>query len=720
MNFKENEEKQIYSEQKSLQLSNTAPLFMTHHSPVGSFSSFTFGAIGKGVSIDLETPRICEERFDLYAGYSQDNRVYALPFQENIDTEVQSKSVYDEGNKEQVSNNTSKCTYFSECDIKRTLTPCVDQYEAGRITLTVYTHHPKLEDPEKSALSPYAVCPGMLFQLTLDNSTGNTPAEAFLGLGHSSIRYIHTVKADDMLGIGCRSNWALLADDSRDTFLVRTFKLDSFLKSQTEFVHETGPGVLCVKAMPGEKKELFAAFGFYSFNPATSNPETTYCYREYFSNVRQVCRFILDNASRIMSECRTLDHVMAARIKNSQQLQIISQGIRGYEASTQLACTGGQYYYNVGEGAYCWRNTLDLAVDHLPWELYRNPWVVRNIMDMYIDQYSYYDKVSFSANPEQFFEGGLSFTHDMGNYITYSPFGHSDYESDGYKDASCYFYMTTEELLNGTYCICAYGLFANDTEWLQKRSTILKELLYSLENRDDSNPEQRNGILKGTSSRGKQSGRESTTYDALDHSLMDAAGNLYIAVKTNCALIMLQRCFDVLGDIEFSQRAAKMLQLNQHSLRNFVTAEGYLRANLYTETDSRILAAIEPLAIPYMLGLTGKEIEPIKKLLLKHICCCMQEGYCIDETTGGVRLSSKSNNTWVSKVILCFAMLENVFDIDINEEYPAIMRELTHWCQISAKNDSISDQIHTTKRKVIGGCYYPRSASSAIWLYYNN
>jgi hypothetical protein len=27
---------------------------------------------------------------------------------------------------------------------------------------------------------------------------------------------------------------------------------------------------------------------------------------------------------------------------------------------------------------------LDLAADHLPWELYRNPWFIRNIMDLYI------------------------------------------------------------------------------------------------------------------------------------------------------------------------------------------------------------------------------------------------------------------------------------------------------------------------------------------------
>ena len=43
--------------------------FMTHHSPVGAFSSFTFGALGKGVSIHMESSKIQEVRYDLYACY---------------------------------------------------------------------------------------------------------------------------------------------------------------------------------------------------------------------------------------------------------------------------------------------------------------------------------------------------------------------------------------------------------------------------------------------------------------------------------------------------------------------------------------------------------------------------------------------------------------------------------------------------------------------------
>ena len=693
------------------------PFFMTHHSPIGAYASFTFGAIGKGVSIDLESPRVKEERYDLYAGYSQDGVVMALPFRENISMAVSQLDSSDEGNKEIKREKKNGWTYFAKEEITRTLTPCIDRFEAGRMTLEVYTPHPALEDPEKETLSDYAVCPGMLMRLVIDNQDGDTSAVGNLGLGNKVLRYIHSVQTDGLKGLGCKNSWMLLTDADSDAYLLRSFQLDYLLQNDVDILHETGPGAICIKVQPGEKKELLAAFGFYTSDPATCGIETHYAYGQHFANVREVCRLVLDNAARIREESEALDAAIAAKAADPVKLQLLAQGVRGYEASTQLGVADGKYYYNVGEGAYCWRNTLDLAADHLPWELYRNPWVVRNIMDLYMERYSYHDKVTFDGEPGKLFEGGLSFTHDMGNFVTFSGEAHSDYETDRYVDAACYFYMTIEELLNGIYCICAYALYTGDMEWMKKRATVLRELLCSMENRDHHDPAKRDGILKATSSRCGQTGKESTTYDALDHSLMDAPGNLYVAVKTGCALIMLQKCFDELGDTESSARAAHMLKLNQASLKKFQTEDGILRANLYSDTDSRVLAAAESLAVPYMLGLTGKAIEPVKELLLTHIRGCMQEGHCIDETTGGVRLSSKSNNTWVSKVILCFAVMEKVFDINLEKEYPAAMRELAHWCQISAKDDTISDQVLTTERKVIGGCYYPRSASTAIWIY---
>ena len=693
------------------------PFFMTQHSPIGALASFTFGAIGKGVSIDFENPRVQDVRYDLYAGYCQAEKVMAMPFREGIQNQIAQIDAFAEGNKEVKQENKKRWHYFAEDEIRRTLTPCVDRFEAGRLTFEVFTPHFSLEDPEKGPVSDYAVCPGILLRLTIDNEDGEAPATGYLGLGHRTLRYLHTVQCRGLQGIGYKNRWMLLTDEQSDAFVLRSQKLDYLLQKDLSLLHQAGPGAICIKAQPGEKKTIYAAFGFYTADPATCGIETNYVYNQNLAGVYDVCRCILNHAEHIMEESYRLDDALAGAVGDADKLQIIAQGIRGYEASGQLTETEGKFFYNIGEGAYCWRNTLDLAADHLPWELYRNPWVVRNIMDMYIERYSYYDQVRFGDDPYELHEGGMSFTHDMGNYATFSPPFHSDYETDGLPNALCYLYMTTEELLNGIYCICAYALHTGDLGWLRKRSDVLRRLLISMENRDHYDPAKRDGILKAVSSRSLNNGRESTTYDALDHSLMDAAGNLYIAVKTGCALRLLKKCFGKLGDGVFFVRAQNMLQMNMESLHRFETKEGFLRANLYLDADSRLLAAIEPLAIPSMLGLADDELVPMKELLLKHIRKCMESGVCMDEHTGGIRLSSKSNNTWVSKVILCVAVMERVFHIDLNKDYPSVMRELLHWCQISAKDTTISDQIMVSDRTVIGGCYYPRSASSAIWLF---
>ena len=93
-------------------------------------------------------------------------------------------------------------------------------------------------------------------------------------------------------------------------------------------------------------------------------------------------------------------------------------------------------------------NTLDLSVDHVFWELERNPWVVRNLLDNFVRHYSYVDglKAGGAAGPRP---GGLSFTHDMGAHNNFSPHGHSSYELPE-LDAVCFSYMTAEQLCNWT------------------------------------------------------------------------------------------------------------------------------------------------------------------------------------------------------------------------------------------------------------------------------
>ena len=49
-------------------------------------------------------------------------------------------------------------------------------------------------------------------------------------------------------------------------------------------------------------------------------------------------------------------------------------------------------------------NTLDLTVDMLFFELKFNPWTVRNVLEQFVNRYSYVDKVFAPNNPNELFE----------------------------------------------------------------------------------------------------------------------------------------------------------------------------------------------------------------------------------------------------------------------------------------------------------------------------
>ena len=701
--------------------SQQTPLFMTHHAPVGGWASFTFGAEGMGVSIDLESPMVSDSA-DFYAGVAQNGILSAFPFlaaaHKTDDADV---DVLAEGNKETPPvKSASGWNYFRTGEIHRTLEVCTDTFQAENVTLRVYTPHYPLNDPQTGDITPLSCCPGILMELTVDNTAGDTPATGFLGIGwkeHGRIYTVDTAGVEGLSGLGYRNDWMLAAAAGGGVFTLRGHDMESQLREGRRLLHQTGPGALCIQAAPGETVTLTAAFGFYKEGAGSNGIDTRYYYTRYFNSAAAVCRYLLSRADDVRTDCREEDRRFSARIKDDWVYPLFAQAVRGYDASTQLLTdAAGAVYYNVGEGAYVWRNTMDLAADHLAWELDRNPWVVRNIMELYIRRYAYRDMVRFREYLDREFPGGLSFTHDMGNYFTYSPPGYSGYERETTPRDGCYLYMTTEELLNGIYALSAYGLYTGDGDWLSRQAQIAGELLESLENRDDPDPNRRNGILKAQSTRCGPKGSESTTYDALDHSLMDARGSVYVHVKTIAALVMLEEVFRQNGQEGEAARAVLMRQKAEDALHLFWDETRHcLKANVYTPVESMVLAAIEPLGMLHFLGLDRKLTDETRDMLRQHAETCLIRGNCIDPDTGGLMLSSTSHNSWTSKVILCLYVLKRVLGVEIDRD--GILQELTAWCQVYARATTISDQILVNKRQVIGGCYYPRAVTAALWLF---
>jgi hypothetical protein len=556
--------------------------------------------------------------------------------------------------------------------------------------------------------------------LTVDNRSSAETAYGFIGLANKirgRIRPLDWSNDGSLSGIAHSTQWGLAARTvDGEVFTIRDNGIASHVERGEKVVHNGGQegGILLV-VPPGEKKRLTAAFGFFHAGEATQGIHGAYLFNRYFETLESVCSFILQSADRIRRDAQEFDQTVWSNCQNAQRDALFCQSVRAYYASTQLTESAGKIYYTVLEGQYLWRNTMDLAADHLPYELWRNPWVVKNIIDLYIDGYSYADQIRFADEPGSVYPGGLSFAHDMGSHSAYSPKGTSGYEK---VDSKNYGYMTTEELLNGVYCLTTYALFTKDRGWAQSRLQTALDLLTSMENRDHHDPSKRNGLMKGETTL-CGTGHEITTYDCLDPSLLSAIGNLYVAVKTLASARMLAHFFRFVDQPEAAERAEAMASMTAKALtRFFDRTDKFMRANCYQATPSKIIAAIEPLAVPHFFGI-GPVIKPgdtLFDLLFAHIRTCLTKGVCIDAKTGDLRLSSALTNTWPSKTVLCIYVMEAIFGIHLDNEFPTVMRGLLHWTQVSAAEKTISDQIDSAERHVIGAMYYPRIITSAVWV----
>jgi hypothetical protein len=303
--------------------------------------------------------------------------------------------------------------------------------------------------------------------------------------------------------------------------------------------------------------------------------------------------------------------------------------------------------------------------------------------------------------------------------------------------------MTTEELLNGAYCAAGYAIVSGDREWVAARGHVFADILTSLQNRDGPDPSSRTGLPKGETSKVGAS-HEITTYDCLDPSLKSARGNLYIAVKTWCAYLLLAEVFDSLGRgqkaprpnsgqparPDSGQAASPFASLAAEARAAARLAAGSIAgsfderreafpSNLAEPSASTMIAAVEPLGVPLFLGLADRlrEHADLVAKLARHVRTCLRTGNCLDAATGCLRLVSSSTNTWPSKGFLCAFVLEDFFAIDVPREYPTIMREFAHWMQVTAAERTCSDQIEADTRRLLNGSYYPRMVTSSLWLW---
>jgi hypothetical protein len=85
---------------------------------------------------------------------------------------------------------------------------------------------------------------------------------------------------------------------------------------------------------------------------------------------------------------------------------------------------------------------------------------------------------------------------------------------------------------------------------------------------------------------------------------------------------------------------------------------------------------------------------------------------------GGIKLSSTSNNSWVSKICIVLHVVRRVFELDQDEKVKQILTaaDAAHvkWQTDGSSYWACCDQI--VSGKAHGSRYYPRIVTSTLWL----
>lgn len=695
--------------------------YFAHHSPFGAHASFTLGRFGKGGGFGLELGRPADQ--DVFIAYARQGEApRALPFFKGYTGSAQAYT----GQADRAKNPFGKWQAFEANQIHRHLGWASDTWRAGDLTFRLLSPFGPVPDPATGDCEELrlAALPALLAEVELDNTTSRKEAWAFFGVAEpaATLRPISDTTMGRLVGAARQTSWGLAAMAEPGVIEeVQTWYVPDVVQTgQAEMFRLGNCGGLLLRVPAGQKRRFTIALGFYRSGTVTSGLETNYLYTRYYSNLEDVLSTALDYADDLRAMAEAMNEELASCGLSPQRQFLLAHATHSYFGSTQLLHRTGQPVWVVNEGEYLMMNTFDLTVDHLFFEMRFHPWTVRNTMDLFADRYSYHDQVQDVSQGRDKYPGGISFTHDMGVASQFSTSGHSSYERPNLD--GCFSHMTSEQLTNWVLCSSVYALKTGDDDWLQKRTGVFLECLESLLNRDHFNPRKRRGVM-GLDSLRCGKGQEITTYDSLDASLGQARNNLYLAVKTWAAYVALEAVFGRLGRAGSAKTASEGAQKAAKTIASqFAKKLGYIPAVFEAGNTSAIIPAVEGLVFPYVLGLkkalsaSGPYGEMIK-ILKRHIQAALKPGACICATSGGWKMSSTSENTWMSKIALSQFVVEQVLQMDFGRGQTNSW-DMAHvrWQQVGCADWAFVDQIRCTDGKDLGSRYYPRGVTAILWL----
>ncbi len=701
--------------------------FHAHHAAPGAFFTFTLGKFGRrgGFGCEIGRPGDC----DVFIGVKDgdrfsDGELRVLPFYEGADASEADRYKVEESGPAAGQPRSGRMRPYAKGEIERRYGWATDRWTTADFSYKIRTEVAVIPDKRADLWSYHnALTPSVLSMLYVDNRAGKQTKTAFFAINFNQpgARAVD-LALDEFPAFAWRDRYAFNGIVSRDTdrgeqtepaVPFRRFQLGEAIASRA--VHALGSvqGFL-VEVPAGQSAQLSINLMAHVAGEATTGWRARYAYLNAVPDLDTAAGngFVGTPGSELSDDL----HLLESGLSPDQQF-LLAHATRSYFGSTQLLDVGGQPLWVVNEGEYCMLNTLDLAVDQMFFELEQNPWVVRNLLDTFADRYSFVDELQAErekATPT--IPGGVSFTHDMGVHNHFTPAGQSSYELEGLT--GCFSHMVGEQLCNWSLMAGCYDAIEQDDRWLAKRRPLVKACLESMLNRGGDV-----GFFQYDSAR-CAGGSEITTYDSLDHSLAQTRNNLYMAVKAWATYRLLGRLLRRAGDDDATRAFDAAAKVARFVCEQPTDADGVLPAIFESDNPghkSRILPAAEGLIYPWFCGETIDDFSDDERrmvdVLKTHTRACLADEQKRNLfPDGGIRLSSTSDNSWMSKIFL-FQHVANVV-LGLKAEFADLMAKADAAHVGWMTNDTnaywaFSDQIHAGVAK--GSLYYPRGVTSILW-----
>lgn len=694
--------------------------FQALHSPRGANAGFSIGAIKCGGGLGLQEPRIPTQ--DIYIGTYDGNELKMLPYFANATDEYRNTFVKSDNSPYPV-----KVNYYLEEEIDRTYTYAIDSFEAGddikTLKYSIYTPVLPIANPLNDSCDAVkeSLVPGIISTLEVDNTQGQKDIQAIFALGGMRGPVYCEDEDERLIGFHTSDGFGLAARKDVAPNLQAVSDFDPMgVFGRVKPIKKPLPTMsgIIFDVPAGKKISIDIAFGWYIGHVVTRGlKRCRYYYTNFFRDINEVFNYSLEHAEKWKTESKLCDKEIESKTHLSdEQKFMIAHATRAYYTSTMIFDDDGKPLYVVNEGTFMMMNTFDLAIDHAFFELYYNPWVVENILEGFIENYSYYDTVH-DMEGNVGLPGGISFTHDQGVHNVFTPKGYSSYEVTDQE--GCFSYMTQEQLCNWILeAGCLYEK-TRDINWVKKHENIFVDCFISMLNRDHYEPQKRDGIMDMDSDRCGGSS-EITTYDSLDESLGQARQNLYVATKCWASYISLEKIFKELGQVELEEKChSAALSAAKTICDNYSEEKGFIPAIFDGRDNSAIIPAIEALVYPYFSGRKDVldfdgEYAFYLETLKKHFINIMKKGICLFNDNGW-KLSSNNTNSWISKIFICQFVARNI--LKINDSFLGEESDIAHvnWWKVGCRTSPAIDQIFAGKVEEVG-FHYPRAVTNNLWL----